>query len=688
MKTLVFLPLAMLLVAPIAQASPASERVAALYRAGDYETAARAAVADPDDVELSAWLIAAKLRTSEGQDQTEAARALVAAHPTNPWSWFALAQVLSDGMDTAAWAEASAKMLEVAGENAPSDMITLHAGALVNVNKQADALKLLDDALMRRPNDPVLLTARGDYSSEDEQLAYYGRAQRANPAGVTAWARAGNALLRRRRPVEAVESLQRATELAPRALYTRQTYWRAIHALTEWTPAQKQQAIEADIAAFVRNRGDLPSTFAAVAREYHDLKLHDRACEAEERVLREAPHSAAAASVLFARAQEFREGKSDDELEEPATRAEYRRLLRAVVDDPQRSTGMHGSVYVSLLATMRHDPAVPADELQRTVEAVEQYEDDNPLWRYVYAPVILADRGVALEYAESLARRALPELMKTLKAERTMYPTELAYNRASAKMKSMAHDAVGWVLLARKKPDAAKRELLAAHEADPQNAGALYHLGRYYESRGLPAKAEEWFIKGSLITNALDNENRDALKALYRKRHGGSLAGFEAYRKNVTGSNAAKEKRKVLASRSNPPKSVLPFKLTTLRGGPLALDDLKGKVAVINFWGIWCGWCVRELPDLQKLVRNYANDPAVRIVTINNDGDADKVREWMSTRKYDFPVLLDDGWLERNEMHSFPTTWFLDRSGRIAFTKVGWSEKLVDEFTWRIEALK
>jgi hypothetical protein len=37
---------------------------------------------------------------------------------------------------------------------------------------------------------------------------------------------------------------------------------------------------------------------------------------------------------------------------------------------------------------------------------------------------------------------------------------------------------------------------------------------------------------------------------------------------------------------------------------------------------------------------------------------------------------------------AFPTTWFLDRSGRIVFAKRGWSESLAEEFGWRVEALR
>jgi tetratricopeptide (TPR) repeat protein len=677
-----------LLLAQTALASPASERVAAMVRAGDYETAARDTAADASDVELAAWHIVARLRTSDGTDEVEAARALTAAHPENPWTWFALVHALENETDLPALLDASAKMLELAGPDAPSDMIALRAGALLSVEKKDEARKLLDVALARRPNDAALLIVRGDSGDDDEALRFYTRAESADPNSFSAWSRGGSALLRRRRAVEAVESLQHATELSPRALFTRQVYWRALHALTELTPAQKQMAIEADLTALALVRGDLPSTYAAIAREYHQLKLEDRACEAAERVLRDAPHSAAAASVLYARAQDFRQGKTDEELEEPGNRAEYRRLLHAVVDDPQRSTSMHGSVYISLLGTMRHDPGVPAAELRAAVEALERYDRDNPTWRFAVAPAMLADRGVALDYAESLARRALPALSKEVENDRTMYPSGDDYRKGKARVEAMAHDALGWVLLARKKPAEAKKELLAAYRNDPQVATVLYHLGRYYESRGLLEKAEDSFIKGSLIPTPDQNENRDALKALYRRRHGGSLAGFEAYRKTFDGTDASKRKRKVLAERNAAPQTVAPFKLATLGGAPLALDDLKGKVAVISFWGIWCTWCVRELPDFQTLVRKYAKDPTVRIVTVNNDGDVDKVRDWMSAKKFEFPVLLDDGWLGKVNLHSFPTTWFLDRSGKIAFTKTGWTEKLVDEFTWRIEALK
>src|SRR6185436_5962907 len=127
--------------------------------------------------------------------------------------------------------------------------------------------------------------------------------------------------------------------------------------------------------------------------------------------------------------------------------------------------------------------------------------------------------------------------------------------------------------------------------------------------------------------------------------------------------------------------------LLTLDGKTMTPADLKGKIAVINFWGIWCGWCVREMPDYQELAKKYAKDDKVAILTINNDDDVEKVRRWMAEQKYTLPVLLDKGYAHKH-VWGYPTTWFVDPAGKIRFEKSGWSQALLEEFAWRIEALR
>ena len=200
-------------------------------------------------------------------------------------------------------------------------------------------------------------------------------------------------------------------------------------------------------------------------------------------------------------------------------------------------------------------------------------------------------------------------------------------------------------------------------------------------------KAESFYLKGIAVQTPGENPNDKALKALYEKQFG-SLDGYDTYLTTAEERDRARRKKEVLEARFEDPQPFEPFVLKTLDGDSLSTDDLQGKTVAINTWGLWCGWCLEEMPDLQKLHEQYSDSTDVLLLTINNDENVDDVRAWMQEQGYTFPVLLDDGYLNRVNSHTFPTTWFLDREVRKAFEKIGWSEKLVEEFSWRLEDLR
>lgn len=60
-------------------------------------------------------------------------------------------------------------------------------------------------------------------------------------------------------------------------------------------------------------------------------------------------------------------------------------------------------------------------------------------------------------------------------------------------------------------------------------------------------------------------------------------------------------------------------------GQPVHLTDFKGKVVVVNFWATWCGPCVKEMPTLAALAKEFGDGP-VKVVTVSVDKtDLDKV---------------------------------------------------------------
>ena len=94
------------------------------------------------------------------------------------------------------------------------------------------------------------------------------------------------------------------------------------------------------------------------------------------------------------------------------------------------------------------------------------------------------------------------------------------------------------------------------------------------------------------------------------------------------------------------------------------------------------------MPEFQKLADKYREDPEVAILTVNAWDSRPKLDTWLSRNPHDLRILLDDGYVTDTRVESFPTTWFLDRTGRLAYILVGNEGNLVEEDSWLIEDLK
>jgi thiol-disulfide isomerase/thioredoxin len=128
----------------------------------------------------------------------------------------------------------------------------------------------------------------------------------------------------------------------------------------------------------------------------------------------------------------------------------------------------------------------------------------------------------------------------------------------------------------------------------------------------------------------------------------------------------------------------LPINTTDLNGIKVTADSFsKNKLTVLNVWGTWCGPCVGELPELQKVSEAFA-DKDVQIVGVLQDGvnesgvADDKViknaQTLLEDAKAKYTVLLPDETLITKfiaQMQYFPTTFFLDSNGRLVDTVSG-----------------
>ncbi len=136
------------------------------------------------------------------------------------------------------------------------------------------------------------------------------------------------------------------------------------------------------------------------------------------------------------------------------------------------------------------------------------------------------------------------------------------------------------------------------------------------------------------------------------------------------------------------------FALLDLDGKNINVEDLKGKVVVVDFWATWCGPCKASFPAMQKMVNKYKEDPNIKFVFIDTwekgENKKKEAADFITTNKYSFHVLLDneDKVVAQFKVDGIPTKFVIDKNGNIRFKAVGFDgsdDKLVDELTAMIE---
>ena len=107
------------------------------------------------------------------------------------------------------------------------------------------------------------------------------------------------------------------------------------------------------------------------------------------------------------------------------------------------------------------------------------------------------------------------------------------------------------------------------------------------------------------------------------------------------------------------------FTLADLQGKTWHLQDLRGKVVLVNFWATWCPPCRKEMPDLDALYNKFKDQGFV--VLAISDEEAAKVSPFIAERKISYPVLLDPGRKVNDTfiVEGIPKSFVYDRDGKM-----------------------
>ena len=129
------------------------------------------------------------------------------------------------------------------------------------------------------------------------------------------------------------------------------------------------------------------------------------------------------------------------------------------------------------------------------------------------------------------------------------------------------------------------------------------------------------------------------------------------------------------------------FKVRTIEGGEFDLDDLKGRVILLNFFATWCAPCLDELPHLElDIWQKFRNEDFI-VIAVGREHTKRDLVKFTNVVEFTFPIVPDP----LREIYSkfatkyIPRNVVIDQSGEIIYQSVGYTQ---DEFEKMVELIE
>lgn len=180
--------------------------------------------------------------------------------------------------------------------------------------------------------------------------------------------------------------------------------------------------------------------------------------------------------------------------------------------------------------------------------------------------------------------------------------------------------------------------------------------------------AAAWYLNDLILRTQVTNDEAEELFNSLST----NLAEYPDYK------NVAERIKGIKATADGSP--VPSIKTTaTLSGKEFNINSLQGKYVLIDFWGIWCGPCVAEMPQVKEFQEKHKDNLVV--VGINSGDTKEKIKAFTAKNEYEWLQLLSDkantpdNFVNRFNVQGFPTKFIIDRRGKIVKRFVGGGEE-------------
>ena len=120
----------------------------------------------------------------------------------------------------------------------------------------------------------------------------------------------------------------------------------------------------------------------------------------------------------------------------------------------------------------------------------------------------------------------------------------------------------------------------------------------------------------------------------------------------------------------------------------ISLDELHGKVVVLNFWATWCPPCIEEMPSLVEMQQRM-KDKGITVLAVSVDVDEDAYRRFLKDHKVDLLTVRDPSHKSSDLYGTFkyPETYIIDRDGVLRRKFIGavdWNTPEIVEYLTKL----
>ena len=155
-------------------------------------------------------------------------------------------------------------------------------------------------------------------------------------------------------------------------------------------------------------------------------------------------------------------------------------------------------------------------------------------------------------------------------------------------------------------------------------------------------------------------------------REGRMKVLYDEIMQSIEESKKAAERESEAAKKQQPGLEAPDFMLTNINGKPFSLSSLRGKYVILDFWGSWCGWCIKGFPKMKEYYAKYKGKFEILGIDCR-----DTEEDWKAAvKKHEVPWLHvycpEDASVEEDYgITGYPTKIIVDPDGKIVKTIVG-----------------